>query len=165
MTVSSQDVLKSFHNASRALGTKSINSDAYFEIEGHENLSLLIKQFPWPTIGPSGEIEIAGPLGSLGYRPAQLKTGQQGPVTFTETVSGHVMGFMESVIASGAEFNATVYEGTPGNFARAYKLVDCFFVPDQPDRDWENRTQLTLINGTLFFHFFGDKEPGGSGLI
>lgn len=162
MTVSSLDVLKGFHNASRALGTKSVNSDGYFEIEGHESLSLLIKQFPWPTIGPSGEIEMTGPLGGLGYRPAQLKTGQQGPVTFYETVQGHVMTFMEQILTTGAEFNATVYEGTPDKYVRAYKLVDCFFVPDQPDRDWENRTQLTLINGTLFFHFFGGKLAGNS---
>lgn len=165
MTVSNLDALKGFHNATRALGTKSINSDAYFEIEGHESLSLLIKQFPWPTVGPSGEIEIPGPMGSLGYIPAQNKTGQQGPITMTETQGGMVMAFMENILASGAEFNATVYEGTPDSFARAYKLVDCFFVPDQPDRDWENRTQITLINGTLFFHYFGDKLAGTNGLV
>lgn len=165
MTISNNTVLKGFHNASRALGSKSINSDAWFEIEGHENLSLLIKQFPWPTIGPQGEIEVVAPNGSLMYEPQQLKTAQQGPITFTETVSGMVMGFMEKIVEGGAKFNGIVYEGTPDSFARAYKLEECFFVPDQPDRDWENRSQLTLINGTLFFHFYGAKLAGTNGLV
>lgn len=164
MTVSSTQVLQGFYNAGKALGTKSINSDATFEIEGHADLLLNTKQFPWPTIGPSGEIEYPTPMGGTAAMPAQLKTYQQGPMTFTETVAGRVMRFMEDVIATGAVFQATVYEGTPDSFARAYKLQDCFFVPDQPDRDWENRTQLTLINGTLHFHFFGKKLPGNNGV-
>jgi hypothetical protein len=33
------------------MGKKSINSDAYFEIEGHADLAKLCKQF-WPASGP-----------------------------------------------------------------------------------------------------------------
>lgn len=164
MTVSAVQVLNGFYNATKAQGTKSISSDATLEIEGQGDLMLLTKQFPWPVLGPSGEIEMATPMGGKAWMPAQLNNAQQGPITFTETVAGRVMRFMEDIVSQGGIFQATVYEGTPDSYSRAYKLVDCFFVPDAVDRDWENRTQLTLINGTLFFHFFGKKLPGNNGL-
>lgn len=164
MTVSSNQVLQGFYNASKAMGQKSINSDATLEIAGHTDLYLSTKQFPWPNVGPSGEIEYPTPMGGTAAMPAQLKTYQQGPLTFTETTGGRIMRFMEDIVTQGGVFQATVYEGTPDSFSRAYKLQDAFFVPDQTDRDWENRTQLTLITGTLHFHFFGKKIPGNNGL-
>lgn len=162
MAISKPEALKGFHNTISAMGKKSINSDAYLEIEGHADLSVLCKQFPWPVLGPSGEIEIPGPMGSLSAIPAQVKTYQQGPVTLSETQSGRVMRFMEDVLAAGGVFQAKVYEGTPQAFTRGYRLLDCFFVPDNPDRDWENRAQVTQISGTLHFHFYGDKLQGNT---
>lgn len=155
MTISSNDVLRGYYNAKQAVGAPSINSDAWFEIEGHEDLALNTKQFPWPTVGTFGEIEVPSPMGGMYYEGQQLKTAQQGPITFSETVTGRVMRFMNDIVATGGKFNANVYEGTPDRFVRGYKLVGCFFVPDQTDRDWENRSQITLINGTLFFNYFG----------
>ena len=160
MSVSSAEYLKGFYNTARALGNKSVNSDAYFEIEGHEDLALLTKQFPFPTLGVAGEIEIAMPMGATMWQEQQLKIAQQGQISFTETVTGRVQKFLEDIVAKGGRFQATVYEGTPDRFSRAYKLRDCFFQPDNPDRDWENRSQVTLINGTLFFHFLGEKILG-----
>lgn len=160
MTVSSAEFLKGYYNATRALGDKSVNSDAYLEIDGNEALGLLTKQFPWPTLGVAGEIEVAMPMGAAMWQAQQLKINQQGQMTFSETVQGHVQKFLEGIVAKGAIFQATVYEGTPDKFHRAYKLRDCFFQPDNPDRDWENRSQVTTIAGTLFFHFFSEKIPG-----
>lgn len=161
MTVSSAKYLKGFYSAAKALGAKSINSDAWMDIEGHSEMGLLTKQFPWPTLGSQGEIEVPGPLGTKSWQPQQIQLAQQGAIAFSETDIGHVMNFMTNVTLSGTgQFNATVYEGTPDKFKRAYKLVDCLFVPDAADRDWENRAQVTIINGTLFFHFFGEAIPG-----
>ena len=162
MTVSSAEYLKSFYNTARALGNKSISSDAYLEIEGFEQLGLLTKQFPFPTLSTAGEIEVAMPMGAAMWQPQQLKINQQGQLGFSETVVGHIAKFLEDVVkgSKGGIFQATVYEGTPDRFHRAYKLRDCFFQSDNPDRDWESRSQITLINGTLFFHFFGEKIPG-----
>lgn len=160
MTVSSAEYLKGMYNVSRTMGDKAINSDATFEIEGHSDLTLLTKQFPWPTLSPTGEIEIAGPLGAGAWQPQQIKVHQQGQIAFMETVQGRIQQFLEDVVSKGGKFDATVYEGTPDRFYRAYKLRDCFFQADNPDRDWENRSQIVLINGTLFFHFFGEKLPG-----
>lgn len=159
MTISSAKVLGAFYNAAKAIGTKSINSDAYFEVEGHEHLGLMTKQFPWPTIGSQGEIEVSMPLGGKTWLGQQINTAQQGPLTMTETVGGIVMQFMKAITTNnaGGEFNATVYEGVPDKFTRAYKLRGCIFVPDAVDRDWENRAQLTLINGTLFYNWFGEE--------
>lgn len=160
MTISNPSVLKGFYNATKAVGAKSINSDAYFEIAGFESLSLLTKQFPWPVTGSQGEIDVPTPLGASMFEQQQLKIAQQGPITFTETQAGHVAAFMSQVARNGGKFQATAYEGVPDSFARAAKLVDCFFVPDASDRDWESRSTLTLINGTLFFHFFDEWIPG-----
>lgn len=162
MTVSSADVLRGFYNSTRAMGAKSISSDAYFLIDGHEDLGLITKQFPWPVLGVAGEIEVPGPLGMASWQPQQLKTNLQGQITFSETVSGRVQRFLDDVVANKGLFNATVYEGTPDTFTRACKIRDCFFQPDLPDRDWENRSQVTLIAGTLFFHFFGEVLPGNA---
>lgn len=161
MALDNIDFLKGIYNTAKLLGDKSISSDATMEIEGYEGLLVLTKQFPWPTIGAAGEIDIAGPLGMSMFQPQQLKTAHQGPVTFEETTKGSIHAFMESVVArKGARFNATVYEGTPARFSRGYKLIDAFFVPDTPDRDMENRSQVTLISGTLFYHFFNETLPG-----
>jgi hypothetical protein len=164
MTISDPNTLKGFYKATKALGTKSINSDAWLEIEGQADLSLLIKQFPWPNLGSQGEIEAPLPLGSKMWLAQQVATAQQGPVTMTETKAGRVMSFMKWLISVGGEFNAVAYEGTPEKFSKGYKLEGCIFVPDATDRDWENRAQLTLINGTMFYHFFGEElQPNDLG--
>jgi hypothetical protein len=160
MAVSSAEVLKGYHNLARAVGDKSVNSDAFFVIQGYEQLGILIKQFPWPTLGVGGEIEIALPGGSKAFQSQQANPALQGQVTFTETSKGHVHKFLLDILKKGGKFNATVYEGTPDRFHYAKKIVDCFFQPDQGDRDWENRSQITTVSGTLFFHYFGDDVPG-----
>ena len=160
MSVQTTAVLMGHYNAARLLGDKSVSSDAMLLIDGHEELSLLTKQFPWPVIGVMGEIEVPGPMGLQSWQPQALKTAHQGPLTLSETVSGSVAKFLADVAAGGAKFQATAYEGTPEAFHYAWKLRDCFFVPEAPDRDWENRSQVTNVTGTLFFHFFGEKVAG-----
>lgn len=160
MTVSSAEVLKGFFNTQQSLGNKSVNSDAFLEIEGHEDMGFLTKQFPWPTLGVTDVIEVPGPLGSNSAQPQQAKTLQQGPITLSETSKNRIMRFMEDVLRGGGRFNAIAYEGVPDAFYVGYRLRNCIFVPDTPDRDWENRSQLTLISGTLHFHYFGEKLPG-----
>lgn len=160
MTISNPDVLKGYYNVARAMGDKSINSMAWFEISGFEEMALLTKQFPWPTIGPGGEIEIAGPMGIKLWQPQQIRVNQQGQLVFTETTAGHVSRFLRNVVKQKAVFQATVYEGTPSEFHRAYRLHDCFFQPDNADRDWENQAAITQIAGTLFYHHFGEEIPG-----
>lgn len=160
MALSSNDYMRGIYTAKAAIGAPSINSDATFEIEGFEDLLLNAKQFPWPVVGSAGEIEVPLPMGGAYWEQQQLKTNQQGPLTFTETVTGAVMRFLAEVAGQGGKFNARVYEGTPDRFVRGYRLVGCFFVPDVGDRDWENRAQVTQIAGTLFYNYFGQPIPG-----
>jgi hypothetical protein len=160
MSVKSAAYLKSLYGNTRALGDKAISSDATFEIVGYENLFLLAKQFPQPELSPAGEIEIPMPWGGSMWQPQQLKVNQQGSVTFMETVNGTVENFMKSIVANGGKFDAWVYQGTPDKFSRKHKLLDCFFQADNPDRDMENKSQILMISGTLFFHYFGDTEQG-----
>lgn len=150
--------LKGLYSSTAALGDKVISSDAYFEIEGHEELGLLIKQFPWPELSPGGEIEVPMPLGTARWQTQQLKINQQGQLTFMETQAGHVQKLMEDIIFNnGGRFNATVYEGMPDDHTRKASIRDCFIQLDNPDRDWENRSQIMQISGTLFFHYFGNE--------
>lgn len=157
MTTSTPAYLKSLFNSTVALGDKAVSSDAFFEIIGHEDIGLLIKQFPWPEISPQGEIEVPMPMGSMTYQPQQLKTAQQGQVTMMETQQGHIATFLEDINTAGSYFDATVYEGTPDNYTRKCDLKRCFFVLDNPDRDFESRQQILLISGTLFFNYFGNQ--------
>lgn len=157
----SVDFLKASYNAVRAMGAKAINCDSYLEIDGHETLGVLIKQFPWPVLGPGGEIESGGPGGLGMWNPQVLKVNKQGQMVIYETVSGSVQRFLNDVVRDGdGIFQAVVYEGNPQKFHRAYKMVDCLFVPEDTERDVENRSQVTTISGMLFYHFFGEEIPG-----
>lgn len=162
MTVNATEYLKTQYLTTRAMGDKAVASDATFVIAGQEPLHLLTKQFPYPEITVGGEIEVPTPMGAASWQPQQLKVHQQGQLAFMETVSGHIAKFMEQVVQGPGfgRFDAIVYEGTPDRFSRGYKLRDCFWVADNPDRDWENRSQILMITGTLFFHFFGEKIAG-----
>lgn len=159
-TVNSPDFLKTMYSATRALGDKSVNSDAFFEPEGFEEMSFLIRQFPWPAIGVGGAIEMPGPLGIGMWQPEQVKVHKSGQLVMDETANGMVLAFMTKLVAAGGVFNATVYEGHPNAFYRALKLRDCIFVPDDTERSWDNRTQVTNFSGNLSYHFFGEVTPG-----
>lgn len=160
MTTSTGAFLAQSYGLVKALGDKSVSSDAMFVISGFEHLRLLAKQFPWPLLSPGGEIEFATPMGGTAGQPQQLKTFQQGQVTFYETVRGDIEAFIESVTAQGCKFSASVYEGTLEKHHRGVKIVDAWFQFDNPDRDWENRGQATTVSGTLFYHYFGEKIAG-----
>lgn len=155
MSVNTGAYLKGLFNSTQAMGDKVISSDAFFEIEGHEELGLLIKQFPWPELSSAGEIEVPMPMGAAKWQPQQVKINQQGGITLMETKAGHIQKFLEDILQTGGRFNAKVYEGEPGNFTRSAPIRDCFLQLDNPDRDWENRAQIMLVSGTLFFHYFG----------
>ncbi len=160
MSVSSQTMLRGIYGGVRALGDKAVSSDSALEIEGFENLWLLTKQFPHPVATIGGEIEIPLPMGMSSAQPQQIKIYNQGQVTFFETTAGHVSSAMLNLLKSGGTFNAKVYEGTPESFTKARRIIDCFFVMDNPDRDWENRAQALTISGTIHFHYFGEEIAG-----
>lgn len=158
MTVSSAAYLKSLHNTTLALGDKAISSDAQMVIEGFEDIKLLIKQFPWPVLTSAGEIEVPMSMGSAHWQAQQLKPAQQGSITFMETVKGHISEFLAKVIKqNGGYFNATIYEGTEENYSRKCKITRCMLQLDPVDRDMENRSQILLVTGTMFYHYFGDE--------
>lgn len=160
MTISALSYLKGMYGSARAMGDKAVSSDGALEIEGFEGMWLLTKQFPWPVTSSQGEIEIPMPMGSNSAQPQQAKTYHQGQVTFFETTANHVSSMMLDMLKSGGRFNAKVYEGTPESFVRAKPLRDCFLVLDDADRDWENRSQVLTISGTIHYHYFGDDLPG-----
>jgi hypothetical protein len=67
MTVSTSAYLKGFHDTTKALGSKVINSDFTLEIEGFEAYYLLAKQCPWPENSSAGEIEVENQSPGPGY--------------------------------------------------------------------------------------------------
>jgi hypothetical protein len=144
------------------LGYKAISSDFALEIVGYEEMYLLCKQAPWPDLTPQGEIEVTMPLGASRWQPQQVKPAQQGAITLMETMKGHISSTLLSIIADGGTFDATIYEGTPQNFLRKKQIWDCFMQLDNPDRDWENRSQILQFSGTLFFHYYGEVFEGNS---
>lgn len=164
MTVSSPGYLKGFYDATRALGDKAIVSDATIQIVGYETMWLLTPQFPMPELSVAGEIEVPTPLGAAAWQPQQLKVHQQGSITLMETTAGHVSDMLLRMLTSGSQgrFSATVYEGTPDKFYRAYPIKDCFMQIENPDRNWEDRSQVLKLTGTLFFHYFGEQIPGNT---
>lgn len=158
MTVATGAYMKGLFNATIAMGDKVVSSDAQLVIEGFEHTKLLIKQFPWPELSPGGEIEVPMCNGGAYWQPQQIKTHQQGSITFMETTQGHVANFLEEVIKrNGAKFNATAYEGTEENYTRKCPIRQAFVQLDPPDRDMENRSQILLVTGTIFYNYFGNE--------
>jgi hypothetical protein len=164
MAVSNGAYLKQNYSSIKAHGDKAINSDGSLEIigMGHEVLWNLTKQFPWPVATVAGEIEIPGPLGITLYQPQQTKIAHQGQVAFQEVRTGEIDNFLIDLIYGGGKFDARVYEGTPTAYLRKKDIYECFIVVDNPDRDFENRSQPLLISGNMFFHYFGEIEQGNS---
>ena len=151
MTISTGSILKGFYDKTNALGQKVISSDFTLQIDKFEANWLLCKQAPWPDLTPQGEIEVTAPLGSAVWQPQQIKTNQQGSVSFYETVAGSIDQMLVDLIAGGGYFDAWVYEGTPEKYLRAKRITNCFLQLDNPDRDWENRSQPLMFSGTMFY--------------
>ena len=162
MTVSNQQYLSDFYDASKALGKKIINSDFTFEIEGFEGLYLLGKQCPWPVTTVGGEIEIPTLLGNKLFEPQQVETAKQGQVSFLEPTAALIDQMLVDIITNGGVFNAKIYEGTPTKYLRYKSIRDCFMKIDDTDRDWENRSQPLLFSGTMFYHYYGEVSEGNS---
>lgn len=78
MTVSNQQYLSDFYDASKALGKKIINSDFTFEIEGFEGLYLLAKQCPWPVTSVGGDRDSVD-TGQQDVRAATNRVCKAGP--------------------------------------------------------------------------------------
>lgn len=144
----------------QALGDKLNAGDATFSPIGFDGMYLLVKQFPHPSVTSGQEIEVPFAGGGMYYEQSPLKTNFTGQITFLETTAGTVKQFARDVIAAGGFFDARIYEGTPTRFLRSYLLERCFFQLDPSDRDWENRSQVLSLSGTLFGSYFGDERPG-----
>lgn len=162
MTVSTGSYLKNMHGKVRAMGRKAVNSDFTIEIEGYEHIYLLAKQCPYPTLTSGGEIEIPTPLGAVVFEAQQTKVNLQGAVSFLETVAGDIDQTLVNILKDGGYFNAKIYEGTPEKYIRYKRIEDCFLQIDSADRDWENRSQPLIFNGTMFFHYYGEVVDGNS---
>ena len=162
MATSNASYLKTLHSAAQALGAKAIASDFTLEIEGFEQNYLLCKQMPWPQVSSAGEIEVPGPVGSVGWEAQQVKVNHSGQVAFYETVAGSIDQMLVDLISSGGKFNAKIYAGTPQRFSSAKRITKCFLQIDNPDCDWENRSQVLMFSGTMFFHYFGEILPGNA---
>lgn len=169
MTVSTGSYMKGLYDSTTNMGAKVISSDFTFQIAGFEDTYLLAKQCPWPELSPTGEIEVPIPLGATMWEPQQLKFAQQGQVSFLETVAGNVEQMMVDLILRGGNykglydtFDAWIYEGTPQNYLRRKRIINCFIQMDPVDRDWENRSQPLMFSGTMFYHYFGEIEEGNS---
>lgn len=162
MTVSNAAYLKGFYDQTKAMGLKTVNSDFTFEIEGFEQNYLLARQCPWPNVATQGEIEVPTPLGASAFEPQQIRVNHQGAVTFMEVTAGSIDQMLVDIIANGGTFNAKIYEGTPERYLRYKRITDAFLQIDDPDRDWENRSQVLTFTGTMFFHYFGEIVEGNS---
>ena len=162
MAITAQEVLQRIYKQGQALGAPALNSNFSLEIVGFENLWLNIKQAPWVTITPQGEVENPGPGGTVSFLPQPLKNSFQGPITIKEDEKGTADAIIKQLAALG-QFDCVMYEGVPESFTRAKNYVNCFLTIDGADRDHENRAQILTWTGTLFFHYFGDDEPGNIG--
>lgn len=158
MTVSPADLLAKNYKTAQALGQKEVQCDAYFEIEGHEELKFLAKTFPRPVLASAGVIESYLPGGTKVQKPQQLQTAQTHEVSFYVTKGGAVEKALLALNDNGGIFQATVHLGQVGNPYASYPLTDCFLAEISPlDQDVEGVGQHVLMSGTLYYHYFGER--------
>jgi hypothetical protein len=156
MAMQGADYHRAIFNATKALGAKLNAAEATIQFVGFEQVALLCKQFPHPILQGGTEIEVAMPVG-MHWEQSGQRTHQQGPIAFYETEGGTVRAFLAQLFTQGGKADAIVYEGTPERFTRRYRITDCQLSIDVPDRDWENKQQVLLVSGSMFFHYFGEE--------
>lgn len=155
MTVSNESYLSESLDSVMALGDKDINSDAFMVIDGYEQERFLFKQFPWPVLTPEGNVEVPMPMGLKHHQPAQINIAQEGAVTMMETKAGHIKAMLHAINEQGGRFNARVYRGTYENPSDTARITLAFLRVEPMDRDIENRTQVSMWSGTMYYHYVG----------
>lgn len=160
MPINTADFHQRNFRLTQAMGAKLNAGDATFAPVGYSGIHLLVKSFPHPFISGGQEIEVPMAGGGVYYEQSPIDPKFQGQVSFLETVAGTVRQFSADVVANGGFFDARIYEGTPERHYFSYMLERCFFTLDPADRDWESRTQVLMVSGTLRGMFFGRIDPG-----
>jgi hypothetical protein len=155
---SSLAYLQSQFAVSKALGDRSLQSDALMVIDGFEFLTMLLKDFVWPVVSTAGEVEIWLPNGQRALQQQQIETAFTGNVVIMETSSG----IAEEALAqlAGQNFDATVYEGNALSYTRGAFIRQCFFKVEPAERSFEGRSQVTQYNCEMSYHYFGERLPG-----
>jgi len=159
MSVSPADLLAKNYKTAQALGQKEAQCDAYFEIEGYENLKFLAKTFPRPVLASAGTLESYLPNGVKVQQPQQLQVAQTHEVSFYVTRGGQVEKALNALNNSGGFFQATVHLGQVDKPYASYPLTDCFIAEISPlDQDIEGVGQHVMMSGTLYYHYFGERK-------
>jgi hypothetical protein len=158
MSVTPADLLAKNYKTAQALGNKEAQCDAYFEIEGFEELKFLAKTFPRPILASAGVIESYLPNGIKTGQPQQLLTLQSHEVSFYVTRGGQVEKALNQLNNNGGIFQATVHLGQVDNPYASYPLTNCFLAEISPlDQDVEGLGQHVMMSGTLYYHYFGER--------
>ena len=158
MSVSPADLLAKNYKTAQALGNKEVQCDAYFEIEGFEELKFLAKTFPRPVLASAGVIESYLTGGIKTQSPQQLQVAQTHEVSFYVTRGGQVEKALNQLNNSGGIFQATVHLGQVDSPYASYPLTNCFLAEISPlDQDVEGVSQHVMMSGTLYYHYFGER--------
>lgn len=157
MTVNSHSLLSQTYHQVTDLGRKSSVADAVFVVDGHEDVQLLFKQFPWAVATVKDAMETYAPNGQLIKQPQNTKTAFEGPVAIYEVIKGTANERLRQLIENGAQFNGWAYHGRPHEHTDKQRVEGAFFVMDVADRDWENDSAL-MYQGTLHYHYFAGVE-------
>jgi len=161
MALSTGIYLKKTFDAVNAMGDKFVSSDGQFVIDGFEEYGLLIKQFPWPVMSSGEAIEIPSMMGAKYHQRSQHKVNQQGSIGLMETQAGHIGMLMRELINKGGYFDAKVYKGEKENYTTYHRIERCTIQLEPGEVDWENSTQIMTLQGTLFYHYFGEQSCSG----
>ena len=163
MAVSTGNTLKNIHNRVHDGAQVAVTSDFTAQIVGYEDATFkLVRQIPWAVLTTGEAMEVPGPMGTVHWQATQANGHQQGAVAFLETVTGSADALLVALLAEGGTFDMVVYEGTPERFTRAKRYKKCSLTAEPVDRDWESRQQPLQINGTLFYHYYGDDLEGNA---
>lgn len=167
MAVSKAPFAKEIFDNVGSMGDKIMGSDAQLVFEGYEEFALQIQGFPMPVYTPGEGAEVPMPMGLVRWQPTQGAIHQQGGITLQETVTGVTFKALAQILnnAGGVHRKAKIYEGTKDRFLRFYPIYESYITLESGERNWESRTQVLNLTGTLYYHYFGEIVTGGASNI
>lgn len=151
------------YQATKARGETALASEYTMVIDGAEDMTYQIKQFPVPIVAPEDVVEASLNGGIKTFVPQTPRMDFRGTIAFEETANAQVRQLIEKYqsersVRHRPRFNATIYHGTQSDYAQKWRIIDAVLFGFDPfDADRENRGAVTIITGQIAYMYFGDE--------
>jgi len=137
------------------LGEKAKADDFQMTIQGFNDLKFLVQTAQWPAIKRE-MVEITGPHGIQVKQQGKITNAHELPITFIETVQGHVLRDLRTWVKEKSYRQVTLKllsEAQPNPNDYTSLLMDfCWFASEPVENSTEDNAPLK-VSGTLYVNW------------